>query len=366
MIKNLTDAMLLIDNLKGQRKPTNSLTNMEVRTEELKGPYDERVSYGDLIGSSPRMCHIYHLIEKVGPTNSTVVIQGESGTGKELIARALHQVNSRKNERFVPVSCGALPETLLESELFGYEPGAFTGANGRKYGYIELADKGTLFLDEIAEAPASLQLKLLRVLQEREITRVGGTDPVKVNIRLIAATNKDLQNELYEGRIREDFYYRLNVVTINVPPLRDRKEDIPLLADHFLRKFAVGDRKNIKAIASDAMVSLASYNWPGNVRQLENVIERAITLNCHDSVVPVEDLPFDLRDGAGVQRPKSAAPSYNLSLKELLSQTERNYLIELLERTKGSVSKAAELASIDRTNLHKKLHKYNINAANFR
>lgn len=367
MIKNLTDTMLLIDNLTGQRKRVSPLSNMAgIRTEELEGPYDERISYGDLIGSSPQIRYVYDLIEKVGPTDSTVVIQGESGTGKELIARALHQVNNRKDQRFVPVSCVALPETLLESEMFGYEPGAFTGADGRKYGYIELADKGTLFLDEIAEASASLQLKLLRVLQEREFTRVGGTDSIKVDIRLIAATNKNLQKEVSEGKVREDLYYRLNVVTINVPPLRDRKEDILLLADHFLKKFAVGDRKGIKTIASDAMASLVRYGWPGNVRQLENVIERAVTLNCQDGIVTLADLPPDLRDGAAAQRPRSAAPSHNLSLKELLSQTERNYLTELLEKTKGSVSRAAGLASLDRTNLHKKLHKYNINAANYR
>src|SRR5690349_2863600 len=250
-------------------------------TEEVRGRYG-------LIGDSPEMHNIFEVIAKVADSPSTVLITGESGTGKELVAKALHENSSRKNGPFIKINCAAIPKTLMESELFGYEKGAFTGATSSKPGRFELADGGTLFLDEIGEIPVEMQVKLLRVLQESEFERVGGIKTIKVDVRLITATNRDLQKECAAGNFREDLYYRLNVVPIHIPPLRDRREDIPLLVEHFVSKFNDRLKKNIEGIEPDALAALVQYHWQGNIRELENVLERTI-LFCEGPRISASD-----------------------------------------------------------------------------
>ena len=261
---------------------------------QLREELRERYDFSNIVGSSNAMRQVYEQVSQVARTNTTVLIRGESGTGKELIAHAIHYNSLRAKKPFVKVSCAALPETLIESELFGYEKGAFTGAQARKKGRFELAEGGTLFLDEIGDLDPQTQVKLLRVLQEREFERVGGTETIKVNVRLIAATNKDLEKAIAEGKFREDLYYRLNVFAIFVPPLRERKPDVLLLADHFLEKFSLEHGKNIRRISTPAIDMLMSYHWPGNVRELENTIERAV-LVCEGQVIHAHHLPPTLQ-----------------------------------------------------------------------
>lgn len=267
------------------------------RNRELEEEVKNRYSFRNIIGKSPAMQKVFYTIEKVAPSRSTVLITGESGTGKELIAKAIHYHSPRKDKPFVSVNCGALPETLLESELFGHERGAFTGALQQRKGRFELAHEGTLFLDEISEMPLHLQVKLLRVLQEMEFERVGGTQTVRVDVRIIAASNRDLKKEVETGMFRSDLFYRLNVVNIHLPPLRERKEDIPLLITHFLEKYSkeAGYSEPLK-VDRDAMQCLMEYHWPGNVRELENVIERAILLSS-GNVITLADLPLEVRQG---------------------------------------------------------------------
>src|SRR5213079_764492 len=254
----------------------------------------ERYDFSNFVGTSGPMRQIFEQVAQVAGTNTTVLVRGESGTGKELIAHAIHYSSLRAKKPFVKVSCAALPDSLIESELFGYEKGAFTGAESRKKGRFELADGGTLFLDEIGEVNPPTQVKLLRVLQQREFERVGGTETVKANVRLIAATNKDLERAIAAGSFREDLYYRLNVFTIFAPPLRERKADLLLLADHFVEKFAREHRRSIKRISTPAIDMLTSYHWPGNVRELSNVIERAVVV-CDSQVVHAHHLPPTLQ-----------------------------------------------------------------------
>jgi Nif-specific regulatory protein len=328
--------------------------NLHLR-EELRERYD----FSHIVGTSGPMRQVYEQIAQVARTNTTVLIRGESGTGKELIAHAVHYNSPRAQKPFIKVSCGALPDSLIESELFGYEKGAFTGAHARKKGRFELADGGTLFLDEIGDINLSTQVKLLRVLQEREFERLGGSEPVKVNVRLIAATNKDLENAIAAGTFREDLHYRLNVFTIFVPPLRERKPDILLLADHFLEKYSTEHGKHIKRISTPAIDMLMSYHWPGNVRELENTIERAV-LVCDTNVLHGHHLPPTL------QTAEASGTVPNSSLAEAVGAYEKDLIQDALKTARGSVAKAAKLLRSTERIIAYKVRKYQIDRRRFR
>jgi two-component system response regulator HydG len=308
----------------------------------LKERLNDRFDFSNIIGRSPSMIRLFETVALVAPTEATVLIVGESGTGKELIANAIHQNSPRKDSPFIKVNCAALPETLLESELFGHEKGAFTGAIARKQGRFQLAHNSSIFLDEIAEMAPATQAKILRVLQEREFEPVGGTQTIKVNTRIIAATNKTLEEEIREGRFREDLYYRLNVVTVDVPPLRHRREDIPLLADFFLKPYAKKNRRVINGFTPRATDLLMRYDWPGNVRELENVIERAVIMARGEMITPLE-FPIDLQNGR--------------SLKEV----EKVVILRTLEEVGGNRTHAARILGISRRTLQLKLKEYGIN-----
>jgi two-component system response regulator HydG len=312
---------------------------------------------GDIIGSSRAMVELLETVALVAPTEATALITGESGTGKELVAGAIHFNSPRRNNPFIKVNCAAITETLLESELFGHEKGAFTGADRRKEGRFWLANRGSIFLDEISEMSVAMQAKLLRVLQEKEVQRVGGEEVLKVDVRVMAATNSELREEIEAGRFREDLYYRLNVVTLSVPPLRERREDIPLLAQHFLETFANKNRKQIKGFAPQAMDRLVRYDWPGNVRELMNAVERGVIL-CRGEYVAREDFPLSLSEAA-VQEPESSEvtePPTDLPLEEV----EKGTILRTLEATGGNKSEAARRLGITRRTLHKKLKKYGV------
>ena len=298
----------------------------------------DKFYFEGVVGQSPRMKEVMRVASLVAKTDATVLIYGESGTGKELLARSIHHQSNRRSKPFVVVNCGAITETLLESELFGHEKGAFTGAQTRKLGKFELADEGTVFLDEIGEMSPAMPVKILRVLQERNFERVGGTDVIQVDVRIIAATNRDLRKEVREGKFREDLYYRLNVVPIDLPPLRERKEDLPLLCDFLIEKHARKLHKKIKGVSSQAMRLLKKYNWPGNIRELDNVIERAIILT-EDEIIGVEDLHI-------FEAPKEHRWK---SLKEL----EKDYVEEVLEYTGGDIEKAAHILELSPEELEK-------------
>src|SRR5437899_1387818 len=298
-------------------------------------------------------------IAQLARTNTPVMIRGESGTGKELIAHALHYNSLRANKPFVKVSCAALPESLIESELFGYEKGAFTGAQQRKKGRFELAEGGTLFLDEIGDINLATQVKLLRVLQEREFERVGGTETIKANVRLIAATNKDLEKAIAAGTFREDLYYRLNVFTLFVPPLRERKPDMLLLVDHFLEKFAREHKRNIKRISTPAIDMLASYHWPGNVRELENTLERAV-LMCDGEVVHGHHLPPSL------QTAEASGTVTRVALSDAVSAYEKDLIQDALKTTRGNRAKAARLLDSTERIINYKVKEYGIDARRFK
>jgi Nif-specific regulatory protein len=300
----------------------------------------------NLIGESPRMRDIYRLIARVAPADSNVLIEGESGTGKELVARAVHRNGPRACKPFVAVNCAALTETLLESELFGHEKGAFTGAYAQKRGKLEVADGGTVFLDEVGEMSPTIQTKLLRVLQEREFERVGGTRTVKVDIRVLAATNKDLEEAIKQGTFRRDLYYRLNVVSLRLPPLRDRREDIPLLADHFAAKYAAKCKRRIDAVSAAAQARLCGYDWPGNVRELENAIERAVVMGVSTTILP-DDLPEALLEAEAAP---GAAP---LKYYEAVTEAKRQIVSGALEQSGGDYAEAARLLGIHPNNLHR-------------
>src|SRR5688500_15489378 len=325
----------------------------------LRQELRERYDFSNIIGTSGPTRQMYEQVAQVAQTNTTVLIRGESGTGKELIAHAIHYISLRAKKPFVKVSCAALPDTLIESELFGYEKGAFTGANARKKGRFEMAEGGTLFLDEIGDINLSTQVKLLRVLQEREFERLGGTDTVKVNVRLIAATNKDMEKAIHEGTFREDLYYRLNVFTIFVPPLRDRKADLLLLADHFLEKFSREHGKVIKRISTPAIDMLMSYHWPGNVRELENALERAV-LVCDGAVIHGHHLPPSL------QTADSSGTVTRVSLKDAVAAYERDLILDALKTTRGNRAKAARLLDTTERILNYKVRGYAIDVRRFK
>jgi DNA-binding NtrC family response regulator len=306
-----------------------------------------------IVGRSPQMLDVYKMVARVAPTMSTVLVVGESGTGKELVARAIHTHSPRAGGPFVAVNCTALTESLLESELFGHAKGAFTGAVAPRRGLFEEAQGGTLFLDEIGDVGGKMQAQLLRVLQEGEIRRVGGNEAVKVDVRVVAATNRELEHEVAQERFREDLYFRINVVTIRLPALRERPTDIPLLARHFLLKYAARERRADTSIAAEAMSALERYPWPGNVRELENVIERALALS-KDGVVLVSDLPPEV---PGIQ---AVPPPGLVDDRPTLSELERRYIQLILNETGGNKKKAAEILGIDRRTLYRTLERHGI------
>jgi len=325
----------------------------------LKQELRERYDFSHIIGNSNPLRQVYEQVTQVARTSTTVLLRGESGTGKELIAHAVHYNSLRAHKPFVKVSCAALPETLIESELFGYEKGAFTGAQGRKKGRFELSDGGTLFLDEIGDLNLSTQIKLLRVLQEREFERLGGTETIKINVRLVAATNRDLEKAMSAGQFREDLYYRLNVFTIFMPPLRERKSDVLLLADHFLEKFSREHHKHIKRISTPAIDMLASYHWPGNVRELENIIERAV-LVCETGVIHGHHLPPTL------QTAERSGTITRLSLDAAVGAYESDLIQDALKTTRGNRKRAAQLLDTTERILGYKVKKYGIECDRFR
>ncbi|MCX7793007.1 MAG: sigma-54 dependent transcriptional regulator [Thermodesulfovibrionales bacterium] len=307
---------------------------------KLKKALSEHFKVEGIVGRAPGFVKAISMAKLVSQTNTTVLITGESGTGKELIAKAIHYNSPRHSKPFVAINCASIPETLIESELFGYEPGAFTGAATRKKGLFEIADEGTLFLDEIGELPLSTQAKLLRALQEKEIWRVGGREPVRIDVRIVAATNRNLEEELKKGRFREDLFYRLRVVTIEMPPLRERREDIPVLVEHFIKKYSKEFRKEIKSIEPSALRRLERYHWPGNVRQLMSVIERAVIMA--DDIIRLEHIEDELKDFSGRSPYDVDIPPEGLNLEEL----ERALFKKAMERANGVIAKAAKLLGL--------------------
>jgi two-component system response regulator PilR (NtrC family) len=337
----------------------NALERKLLRQEniQLKKELEKRYSFAGLIGKSKPMQAVYTLIEKVAFSRVNVLVTGESGTGKELVARAIHYQGERKSKPFVPINCGAIPENLIESELFGHEKGSFTGAIRQKDGLIETAGGGTLFLDEIGELPAIMQVKLLRVLQEREIRRVGGTQNIPIDIRLIAATNKDLEQEVAQGRFREDLYYRLNVIPVHIPPLRERREDIPLLIEHFIAKAAGAVQMSV---SDGAMRRLLDYAWPGNVRELENIIERCLVLGSGDEL-DESCLPAQFTtSGISTTGLLESIPDEGFSLDDYLGGIEKSILLKALEKSNGVRKKAAGYLGITFRSIRYRLAKFDL------
>lgn len=343
---NLDELELMIERIHGEQTVHREL---EVLREEIA----EEFETGSFVAESKGMKEVLGFISRVAKSDSTVLIQGESGTGKEMVARLIHKASNRQNNRFIPISCAALPETLLESELFGYERGAFSGAEKRKIGKFELAHRGTLFLDEIGDLPLSTQVKLLRVLQEFTFERLGSNTTIKVDVRLITATNQDLEKKISDGTFREDLYYRLNVIAIVIPPLKTRKEDIKPLVEHFINKFSCRCNKKIKGISKQGLNKLLRYDWPGNIRELENVIERAVVL-CRSTLLESRDFPlkteFDKR----------------INDIEFLHEVEKEHIKMILKKTDYSLSEAAKRLGIHRNTLRLKMKEYGIkkNAGN--
>jgi len=337
----------------------SALEQRRLRSENayLRAQLEERYRLDGIIGRSHAMRDLFHLLETVAQSSSTVLITGETGTGKELAAKAIHHNSPRRAQRFVAINCSAIPETLLEAELFGHVRGAFTGAVANRQGRIEQAHKGTLFLDEIGTMSPSLQAKLLRVLQEREFERVGDSHAIRVDVRVIAATNSDLRRMVADGAFREDLYYRLNVIPVLVPPLRDRREDIPILVRHFVERFCreQSPPRTPPTVAQDAMRRLMAYAWPGNVRQLENVVERAIALTPGRPQIDLDDLAPELQEEAVPAEQPTALPEDGVDLESHISAIELSLIRQSLERTGGNKRRAAELLKIKRTTLVEKL-----------
>ncbi|HVS00268.1 MAG TPA: sigma-54 dependent transcriptional regulator [Thermoanaerobaculia bacterium] len=341
-----------------RQRVTNLLEKQQLKEEvsSLREMLDKRYGFESIIGRSAAMERLFEQMKLVAPTRSTVLIAGESGTGKELVANALHRASPRRNERFLAINCGAIPSDILESELFGHERGAFTGAVTRKIGKFELAHRGTLFLDEISELYPELQVKLLRVLEERQVMRVGGSELIDVDFRLVAATNRDLEKEVTAGRFREDLYYRLKVVTLRIPPLRERPSDIPVLAEHFLGIFCQEHGKPPQRLSPEALELLARYPWPGNVRQLRNVMESVVIFH-QGEVIGVADLPVEVREStvlSAVGVPVQAVAGEPRTMADI----ERQAILETLERTGGHRAKAADLLGIGLRTLQRKLKEY--------
>ncbi len=329
-----------------------ALSQREVVEEnrQLKAQLDLRFSDDQIVGNDHRMQRVYEMIASVADTRATVLVTGESGTGKSLIARAIHRASTRKDKPFVEIACGALPETLLESELFGHCKGAFTGASADKIGKFKQADNGTIFLDEIGTAPLSMQVKLLRVLQDLEFEQVGGTKTFHVNTRVVCATNESLQQAVAEGRFRQDLFFRINVINLEIPPLRERVSDVPLLARHFLAKVSAESGKVVHDFDADALEILQRYRWPGNVRELQNVIERSVLLGSNDVITPT-DLPRELTSGVPMTLPRASGTT----LKEALEGPERAIILEVLESNGWNRNATADALGINRTTLYKKM-----------
>src|SRR6187549_420212 len=325
----------------------DTLREVKVLRRQLR----EQGSFGSMIGSSPSMRKVYQIVEQAAPTAASVLIWGESGTGKELVAKTIHQLSPRVQQPFVPINCAAIPETLLESEIFGHEKGAFTGAIDRREGCFELADRGTLFLDEIAEMTPATQVKLLRVLQERRFRRLGGRNEQSVDVRVIAATNVNPADAVKSGKLREDLYYRLNVFAIELPTLRQRKDDLPLLIQSFLAEFNTRNNKNVSALAPGAMRILEQYNWPGNVRELRNVIERAVILSSGQFIVEKHLPPLV------TSAPEVAKPTLSLTPGTTVEEAETRLILMTLEHTRDNKTRAAEILGISLKTLHNKLNK---------
>jgi two-component system response regulator HydG len=329
---------------------------LAAHNEYLRSENEGKYRFADLIGASDVMQKVFKTVEKVAKTDSSVFVWGESGTGKELVARAIHNTSKRKDGPFIKVNCGALTETLLESELFGHQKGAFTGAIKTKLGRFELADGGTLFLDEIGDVPMSMQVKLLRALQEQEFERVGGEQAIKVDVRIVSATNKDLDKEVAEGRFREDLYYRLHIIPMTLPPLRDRRDDIPVLVNHFIEKLAPRTNPEVRGIADDALGRFMAYNWPGNVRELENVIEQSLVF-AEGGQIGVDALPAMLQGQGDEERldvPKE------MSLPEILEDLERQLILKAFKKAGGVKTETARLLGIKTSALYYKLDKYEV------
>ncbi|WP_337872731.1 sigma-54 dependent transcriptional regulator [Ignavibacterium sp.] len=326
------------------------LIENKVLREEINRKYD----FDNIVGKSPAIKKVFDMIQAVAETDSTVLISGNSGTGKELVARAIHYRSKRKNKPFIAVNCGAISENLIESELFGHKKGAFTGAISDKEGFIKAADGGTLFLDEISEMPPQLQVKLLRAIQEKEYTPVGTTQSLPVNVRFVATTNRNLEEEVKAGRFREDLYYRLNVVEIHLPSLKEREEDIPLLADHFLDKYRKELNKNIKGIDNDAMRALLAHEWRGEVRELENVIERAVIF-CRGDFISVDDLPPSF-----VPERESLSLNFSGSLEDSVRKFERDFIMRVLESNNFNKEQTAEILKVGLSTLYRKLKELDI------
>jgi DNA-binding NtrC family response regulator len=328
----------------------------------LRSELERRYSFEGIIGRSRPMRNLFQLLETVSATNSTILITGETGTGKELVARAIHHNSPRRANRFVAINCSAIPETLLEAELFGHVRGAFTGAVGNRVGRFEQAHRGTLLLDEVGTMGSPLQMKLLRALQEREFERVGESKPMKVDVRVIAATNGDLAKMVAAGQFREDLYYRLNVIPIKLPPLRDRKDDIPLLVQHFLERFCreLVPARPTMTVSQQAMRQLMAHSWPGNVRQLENTLERAVALSGGRTQIDVDDLPIEVQEsGDAASAGPFALPEAGIDFQEYLANVERELIRQSLERTGGNKGRAAQLLNLKRTTLVEKLKRLN-------
>ena len=324
------------------------------RAERYRKNLRETGAFGRMVGSSPAMVKLHDLLAKIGPSSASVLIVGESGTGKELVARTLHELSPRQKARFVAVNCAAIPETLLESEIFGHERGAFTGAEGRRQGLFELAGGGTLFLDEVAEMAPATQAKLLRVLEERSFRRLGGSEEIQVDVRVLAATNHDPVKALEEGKLREDLYYRLNVFTLELPPLRERKEDISLLVAAFIREVNERNQRSVVGIEDDAREALRSYHWPGNLRELRNVIERSVIV-AKGSRIRKEDLPPPVLSPQARSKPEA---SVEFPVGTTVDEAERSLILKTLDATGQNKTKAAEILGISLKTLHNKLKKY--------
>ncbi|RKY74898.1 PEP-CTERM-box response regulator transcription factor [candidate division KSB1 bacterium] len=337
-----------MEELKITLKRALYIQKLELENEALFLRLQEKQKFADIIGSCPKMLEVFSIIKRISSTDATALIYGESGTGKELVARAIHFQSPRNKKPFVTINCGAIPENLLESELFGHEKGSFTGAHIQRKGKLEVANGGTVFLDEIGELSPALQVKILRFLQEKEIERVGGRTPIQLDVRVIAATNRDLNNEIETGRFRSDLYYRLSVITINLPPLRERGDDVILLANSFLHKFAREYGKSNYRFDVESLKLMQQYHWPGNVRELENKVKRAVIM-AEGNIITPEDLGLSISEGTAKK-----------SLRELVTELEKKTIAEALQRNKGNISQTARELKITRTTLYDLLKKYNI------
>ena len=352
-----------IHELRGAVTKASQRVRLIRKNAELSRRLDEKFGFEGVVGSSPQMHRIIDILKNVAPTDSTVMIMGENGTGKELVARAIHQNSTRKSKPFVPLNVAALPDSILESELFGHEAGAFTGAIGKRVGKFEYANGGTLFLDEVGEMPLDTQVKLLRVLEERKITRLGSNEETPINVRLVAATNSDLKAMVAEKRFREDLYYRLNTIAISLPPLRDRRGDIPLLLEHFVKELGTRYQKEVRGFGRSARQALLSYDWPGNIRQLRNSVERMLILDA-DGLLDVDDLPEEV--AALVQpeqpdQPVTEGPAGSDTLiGRPLAEVEKYYIERALEVTSGKREEAANMLGIGERTLYRKIKEYDL------